>query len=55
METWDQKHHTQGHTRQDKGAEFHKSDNMTENSAEVSIYMVGHNCPAVTPPLLETT
>ena len=28
---------------------------MAENSAEVSVYMVGHNCPAVTPPLLENT
>ena len=68
METWDQKQHTQGHTRQDKahvqhdwmstwqtpGAEFLKRGKMAENSAEVSVYMVGHNCPAVTPPLLET-
>ena len=68
METWDQKQHTQGQTRQDKahvqhdwmstwqtpGEEFPKSGKMTENSAEVSVYMVGHNCPAVTPPLLET-
>ena len=70
METWDQKQHMQGHTRQDKahvqhdwmstwqtpGAEFPKSGKMAENSAEGSVYgsMVGHNCPAVTPPLLET-
>ena len=25
-----------------------------KSGAEVSVYMVGHNCPTVTPPLLET-
>ena len=41
-------------TWQTPGAEFPQSGKMAENSAEVSVYMVDHNCPAVTSPLLET-
>ena len=57
-----------GHTRRDKahvqhdwmstwqkpGAEFPQNGKMAENSAEDSVYMVGHNCHTVTPPLSET-
>ena len=58
-----------GHTRQDKahvqhdwmstwqtpGAEFPKSGKMAENSAEVSVYMDGHNSATLWLPVVRNT